>query len=46
MSEICKEAEAVESVAEYPSLFQALRECTAQVTTRKSFFIQEIFLRI
>lgn len=33
MSEICKEAEAVESVAEYPSLFQALRECTAQVTT-------------
>jgi len=33
MSGICKEAEAVEAAAEYPSLFQALRETTLGVTT-------------
>jgi len=33
MSGICKEAEAVEAAAEYPSLFQALRECTKVVST-------------
>jgi len=32
MSEICKEAEAVESVTEYPSLFHALRESTSETT--------------
>lgn len=33
MSGICKEAESVEAAAEYPSLFQALRESTLGVTT-------------
>jgi len=33
MSLICKEAESVEAAAEYPSLFQALRETTHGVTT-------------
>jgi len=33
MSGICKEAEAVEGAAEYPSLFQALRESTKETTT-------------
>jgi len=33
MSQICKEAESVEAAAEYPSLFQALRESTLGVTT-------------
>jgi len=33
MSGICKEAEAVEAAAEYPSLFQALRESTVVVST-------------
>jgi len=33
MSGICKEAESVEAAAEYPSLFQALRETTLGVTT-------------
>jgi len=32
MSSICKEAESVEAAAEYPSLFQALRESTAQLS--------------
>jgi len=33
MSGICKEAESVEAAAEYPSLFQALRESTLKTTT-------------